>query len=310
MTWELINRKAVKAAIVLLPLLGITNVLVMVEAPLDGTALQFALWSYSSHFLTSFQGFFVALLYCFLNGEVKFSPICNCFTKPSKDGAGGYRFVSFKWSHRGRIEIKWIHWQVRTTLSKKLRNYLTDRRLGTSLLGSRGVSAYHSTQTETERDDHHEKHPRHLLRALREHQSHLNSDRTSNGPTVTTQVWNTSFFTRRRNKSTKFQDKNKQIASFKYSNFCRRRRLLFCIKFLPRFGRRSIYFRESPYRCPLMWFSYQTNISVHQFNSMFSHLKKLFWRNIGSWFFRLCIRLDVMITAEINCVSLQPPAKT
>ena len=71
MTWELINRKAVKAAIVLLPLLGITNVLVMVEAPLDGTALQFALWSYSSHFLTSFQGFFVALLYCFLNGEVK-----------------------------------------------------------------------------------------------------------------------------------------------------------------------------------------------------------------------------------------------
>jgi PDF receptor len=68
---ELINRKAVKAAIVLLPLLGITNVLVMVEAPLEGSTLEFALWSYSSHFLTSFQGFFVALLYCFLNGEVK-----------------------------------------------------------------------------------------------------------------------------------------------------------------------------------------------------------------------------------------------
>lgn len=59
-----------KAAIVLLPLLGITNILVMVEAPLD-SAVKFAVWSYSSHFLTSFQGFFVALLYCFLNGEVR-----------------------------------------------------------------------------------------------------------------------------------------------------------------------------------------------------------------------------------------------
>lgn len=63
-------RKSVKAALVLLPLLGITNALVMVRAPLDRSAFEFALWSYSSHFLTSFQGFFVALLYCFLNGEV------------------------------------------------------------------------------------------------------------------------------------------------------------------------------------------------------------------------------------------------
>lgn len=63
-------RKSVKAALVLLPLLGITNALVMVRAPLDRSAFEFALWSYSSHFLTSFQGFFVSLLYCFLNGEV------------------------------------------------------------------------------------------------------------------------------------------------------------------------------------------------------------------------------------------------
>ena len=62
-------RKSVKAALVLLPLLGITNALVMVPAPLDRSAFEFALWSYTSHFLTSFQGFFVALLYCFLNGE-------------------------------------------------------------------------------------------------------------------------------------------------------------------------------------------------------------------------------------------------
>ncbi|XP_038122110.1 PDF receptor isoform X2 [Culex quinquefasciatus] len=64
-------RKAVRAAVVLVPLLGITNILNMTEAPLDRTALEFALWSYVTHFLTSFQGFFIALLYCFLNGEVR-----------------------------------------------------------------------------------------------------------------------------------------------------------------------------------------------------------------------------------------------
>lgn len=67
-------RKSVKAALVLLPLLGITNALVMVRAPLDRSAFEFAVWSYTSHFLTSFQGFFVSLLYCFLNGEVNHSP--------------------------------------------------------------------------------------------------------------------------------------------------------------------------------------------------------------------------------------------
>ncbi|XP_062559020.1 PDF receptor isoform X2 [Armigeres subalbatus] len=64
-------RKAVRAAVVLVPLLGITNLLNMTEAPLDKTALEFAIWSYVTHFLTSFQGFFIALLYCFLNGEVR-----------------------------------------------------------------------------------------------------------------------------------------------------------------------------------------------------------------------------------------------
>jgi PDF receptor len=63
-------RKAVKAAVVLLPLLGITNMLSMLTAPLDGTVLQFAAWSYGTNFLNSFQGFFIAMIYCFLNGEV------------------------------------------------------------------------------------------------------------------------------------------------------------------------------------------------------------------------------------------------
>ncbi|XP_015592268.1 PDF receptor [Cephus cinctus] len=64
-------RKAVRAAVLLLPLLGITNLISMTEAPLEKAAWEFALWSYTTHFLTSFQGLFIATLYCFLNGEVR-----------------------------------------------------------------------------------------------------------------------------------------------------------------------------------------------------------------------------------------------
>ncbi|XP_037935677.1 PDF receptor [Teleopsis dalmanni] len=63
------TRKAVRAAVVLLPLLGITNLLHLV--PTLNTPWKFALWSYGTHFLTSFQGFFIAMIYCFLNGEVR-----------------------------------------------------------------------------------------------------------------------------------------------------------------------------------------------------------------------------------------------
>ncbi|XP_067635606.1 PDF receptor isoform X2 [Eurosta solidaginis] len=65
------TRKAVRAAIVLLPLLGITNLLYQVPALNLKPPWKFAIWSYGTHFLTSFQGFFIALIYCFLNGEVR-----------------------------------------------------------------------------------------------------------------------------------------------------------------------------------------------------------------------------------------------
>ncbi|XP_066942169.1 PDF receptor-like [Macrobrachium rosenbergii] len=70
-------KKAVRAAIVLLPLLGITNSLQMVHSPLEGNIVEFAAWSFVTTFLTSFQGFFIALLYCFLNNEVR-STIAKC----------------------------------------------------------------------------------------------------------------------------------------------------------------------------------------------------------------------------------------
>lgn len=65
-----LNRKAVRAAIFLLPLMGIANILFMVDFRLFKKAWQFALWSYTTYFLTTFQGFFIAILYCLLNGEV------------------------------------------------------------------------------------------------------------------------------------------------------------------------------------------------------------------------------------------------
>ncbi|ESO82489.1 hypothetical protein LOTGIDRAFT_134519, partial [Lottia gigantea] len=62
-------RKAVKAAIVLLPLLGITNFVVMID-PDTEDLVSFGAWAFISHFLISFEGFFISLIYCFLNGEV------------------------------------------------------------------------------------------------------------------------------------------------------------------------------------------------------------------------------------------------
>ncbi|XP_076461804.1 PDF receptor-like isoform X2 [Babylonia areolata] len=63
-------RKAVKAAIILLPLLGLTNFVIMLE-PAGDDIILFSVWIFSGHFLTDFEGFFISLIYCFLNGEVQ-----------------------------------------------------------------------------------------------------------------------------------------------------------------------------------------------------------------------------------------------
>ncbi|CAL8135002.1 unnamed protein product [Orchesella dallaii] len=56
--------KAAKALVVLMPLLGITYVLVL-------SGSKAPVYEYSRALLISSQGFLVALLYCFLNGEVR-----------------------------------------------------------------------------------------------------------------------------------------------------------------------------------------------------------------------------------------------
>ncbi|XP_048470729.1 corticotropin-releasing factor receptor 1-like isoform X2 [Rhincodon typus] len=62
-------RKAVKATLVLLPLLGITYMLFFVNPGEDD--ISQIVFIYFNSFLQSFQGFFVSIFYCFLNGEVR-----------------------------------------------------------------------------------------------------------------------------------------------------------------------------------------------------------------------------------------------
>lgn len=63
--------KAVKAATFLVPLMGITNALFLVSFSVFDQLTTFAIWTFVTYFLASFQGCIISVLYCFLNGEVK-----------------------------------------------------------------------------------------------------------------------------------------------------------------------------------------------------------------------------------------------
>ncbi|XP_025762308.1 corticotropin-releasing factor receptor 1 isoform X4 [Oreochromis niloticus] len=63
-------RKAVKATLVLLPLLGITYMLFFVN-PGGEDEVARIVFIYFNSILESFQGFFVSVFYCFLNSEVR-----------------------------------------------------------------------------------------------------------------------------------------------------------------------------------------------------------------------------------------------
>lgn len=58
-----------RAAIILLPLLGVNNGLSLIPAPLCDVT-NFTVLYVFDHATSSLQGFFIALLHCMLNGEV------------------------------------------------------------------------------------------------------------------------------------------------------------------------------------------------------------------------------------------------
>uniref|UniRef100_A0A671V4X8 Corticotropin releasing hormone receptor 1 n=1 Tax=Sparus aurata TaxID=8175 RepID=A0A671V4X8_SPAAU len=82
-------RKAVKATLVLLPLLGITYMLFFVNPGGEDEVAQIV-FIYFNSILESFQGFFVSVFYCFLNSEV-----------------------------RSAVRKRWIRWQDRSSFRSR-----------------------------------------------------------------------------------------------------------------------------------------------------------------------------------------------
>ena len=65
-------RKATRATLILLPLLGANNFLAMIKyQPTADRPIGFALWSITAYFFSSFQGVFVSFFYCFINADVR-----------------------------------------------------------------------------------------------------------------------------------------------------------------------------------------------------------------------------------------------
>lgn len=59
-----------KAGVVLVPLMGIANLVQSTYWPLEMNIIQLGNLSYLVTTLISFQGFFCSLIYCFLNRQV------------------------------------------------------------------------------------------------------------------------------------------------------------------------------------------------------------------------------------------------
>ncbi|XP_023706717.1 diuretic hormone receptor isoform X4 [Cryptotermes secundus] len=106
-------RKATKALLVLIPLLGITYILV-ITGPAEG--IPAAIYDYVTAVLLSTQGFTIALFYCFLNTEVQ-NTVRHHFerwkTARSLGGNRRYNYSSKDWSPRSRTES--IRLSIRTS---------------------------------------------------------------------------------------------------------------------------------------------------------------------------------------------------
>ncbi|XP_021208419.1 diuretic hormone receptor isoform X1 [Bombyx mori] len=104
-------RKATKALLVLIPLLGITNLLVLC-GPSDDSWFAYS-FDYARALMLSTQGFTVALFYCFMNTEVRHAIRYHVERwKTGRNIGGGRRrgaSYSKDWSPRSRTE------SIRTT---------------------------------------------------------------------------------------------------------------------------------------------------------------------------------------------------
>uniref|UniRef100_A0AAF5PS89 Uncharacterized protein n=2 Tax=Wuchereria bancrofti TaxID=6293 RepID=A0AAF5PS89_WUCBA len=65
-------KKSVKAALMLIPLLGIPNIMQTIPfSPTKDNIVYFAIWTYCASFTYMYQGFMISIIYCFANKEVR-----------------------------------------------------------------------------------------------------------------------------------------------------------------------------------------------------------------------------------------------
>ncbi|CAD5216639.1 unnamed protein product [Bursaphelenchus okinawaensis] len=73
--------KSVKAALMLIPLLGIPNIMQTIPfSPTQENMMYFAIWTYVASFTYMYQGFFISIIYCFTNREVQ-SVLKSCYQR-------------------------------------------------------------------------------------------------------------------------------------------------------------------------------------------------------------------------------------
>uniref|UniRef100_A0A7E4VM05 Calcitonin receptor-like protein 1 n=1 Tax=Panagrellus redivivus TaxID=6233 RepID=A0A7E4VM05_PANRE len=74
-------KKSVKAALMLIPLLGIPNIMQTIPfSPTQENIVFFGIWTYCASFTYMYQGLFIAIIYCFTNREVQ-AAIKNCYSQ-------------------------------------------------------------------------------------------------------------------------------------------------------------------------------------------------------------------------------------
>ncbi|KHN82409.1 Calcitonin receptor-like protein 1 [Toxocara canis] len=65
-------KKSVKAALMLIPLLGIPNIMQTIPfSPTQENIMYFAIWTYCASFTYMYQGLMITIIYCFTNKEVQ-----------------------------------------------------------------------------------------------------------------------------------------------------------------------------------------------------------------------------------------------